>query len=278
VTDGNYQVRLRNTGAAGSEISTPVACTESLQLQSSAPSQEAIVVSKTAGVLCEEDANGGARIDYTVTVSNIGDVTALITTVRDNLPAGVNGADSSKVTNVIPTTGLTRTGTYLEWAVNNTLAVGANMTFTYSINFTETELAAVNNGTLTNNVVVTYGDEGSTYEFDNAVDVEQCLEGGTAGGGSLPATGLFDEGNGPLLLGLILILLGIVANRYSQILQLLGFEAPSRNISQELGDSISSKALSLKDKVLDSLVGRSEEGFKRGVLRRQKDRQKKTRE
>ncbi len=209
VTDGDYDVRLLTNGALGSEVESPIACTEQLSVLSGAEELPAFTVIKTSSHQCT---NGGATLSYQITARNIGNVSANLDFVEDTLPDGIDASSTTQVTGINPTP-TSRSADVIRWDVNQSLAPGETRVFTYNIVLSEAQAIAFSGSTLNNFVLIQYGDNDSTAQFENSITIN-CL----------PDTAIFDE-NPVLLLGLLLIIAGIVINRSGLVLKLFGIES-----------------------------------------------------
>lgn len=198
------------------------ACVQSLNLDTDAPQQPSISVIKSGSTVCQTE--GGATIDYTVTVTNSGSVAGTVNSVVDQLPSQVTS--SSQVSNTVPTASSITADT-ITWTGPFTVNANASITFTYRVTFAQADLNTFTTNQLTNTVTVTYGTENSTATF-TLLTVMSCL----------PATGLFDEPAGLILVGLVLILAGILVNRSGLLLNLFGANVRSSDATSKLMESL----------------------------------------
>lgn len=217
VSNGTYNVRVLTGGTEASLLASPAACTESIQLLASEEVEPAFTVVKSATVTMLQ--NGGAQVNYTITATNISAVSGTLDFVRDTLPTGLDG--TTHVTNVSPSG--TVTATQITWAGPISFTPGQSRQYTFRLNLSAAEVAARTSTGLLNNVTIQFD---TPSQPDNTVsfDLFTPLT-------NLPDTGLFDDNTFLILLGLLLIIGGVLANRYGQVLNWLGFDtvAPKRD-------------------------------------------------
>lgn len=226
LTDGDYDVRLLNNGSRGSEINNPAACTESLSIESTAPEQDVVTIVKSGSYICTED--GGAAITYFVTIRNIGNSNAQVDFVEDTLPSGINASSTTQVDNISPAPS-SRTASTLRWDLNVSLQPNDSTIFTYRVNLNSAQVNSLNGSNLENIAVVQYGDNDSTAQFEHSLYLN-CL----------PNTAIFTD-NPILFVGLMMILLGILVNRGTPVLRLLGFEVGDSGMTAEIGGRIAAE-------------------------------------
>lgn len=217
ITNGTYNVRVLTNGTEASLLASPAACTESIQLLASEEVEPAFTVVKSATVTLLQ--NGGAQVNYTITATNISTVSGTLDFVRDTLPTGLDG--TTHVTNVTPSG--TVTATQITWAGPISFTAGQSRQYAFRLNLSAAEVTARANTGLLNNVTIQFD---TPSQPDNTVsfDLFTPLT-------NLPDTGLFDDNTFLILLGLLLIIGGVLANRYGQVLNWLGFDtvAPKRD-------------------------------------------------
>jgi hypothetical protein len=274
LANGTYYVKQMTNGTTGTRVDSPVACLKPIIVQSTAVPDPAMVITKSATMTAGPSA-GSIYINYSLVARNIGTVPAYVTTIRDDLPPEIDGSNTTQVSNINPSTGVTRTSGYLEWAVNATFAVAEQRTYSYRVFLTAAQAASYGGDCLRNVVDLNYGpdttpgnpSDDSQYQFENYV----CLP--TTGGTPLPSTGLFDEGGLPLWIGLFLILGGILVNRYPYLMNTLGYNVED-NAAMRAGNRLSESLSNTSFRIRQLFFGRTELGFKERLMRSQEKKVK----
>lgn len=202
VADGNYEVRVLLDGST--EVSSPVACTENLQVQSTAEAQPLFSIVKAGNPVCVSD--GSVQINYTLTLTNIGPVSGVADFVRDTLDSSVVSANISP-TNINPSMGsysngiITWTGTTEE----RTFAAGQSKQYSYRITIPSNLVASFSAAGVLNQALVQF-DTATTTDNTDSFDVRTDVSC-TGGSTTIPDTGLFDDGRF-LLIGIVMAIGG----------------------------------------------------------------------
>lgn len=255
VPDGTYEVRVLTDGTIATLVTTPAGCTAQVIVETGEQPEPVFTVTKsngngTAPVAC--NSNGGAVINYTITVRNVSAVSGTVDIVRDVLPTGVNG--TTQITNVTPSG--TVSATQITWTGPFTIAAGATMTFSYTLTLNANQVTAATSGVL-NTVTITY-DTPTTVDNTVSFTLNTLLACITT---NIPDTGIFDNNIGLLIMGLLLILGGVWANRSGPtIYRILGIKLPEEDASGTL---------------LESFLGtRSKDRFENNLMRKVSKKQK----
>lgn len=160
-------------------------------------------IAKTASEECIVDSDGEsiAKLTYTITIKNNGNVTGTITTVTDKLDSKV--VDGS-------VTDISDGGTYsssdrsIKWGQFD-IPAGQTKTLTYSFTVRKDAFGVYDN------VVIVKPSDGADY-VANASITADCVEEPyqpPVEGGKVPDTGLFDESENLVIMGGILLFLGL---------------------------------------------------------------------
>lgn len=195
--------------------------------------------------------NGGATIAFTILVSNNNSSTTNLDFVYDDLPSGLT---SSQVSGLTPSTA-DITDNRITWTVNDGISPNTSSTFSYILTLTKSQITTlVAQGGYKDMVTAQY-DEGSQLNNTITFNLTTALS-------ILPDTGLFDTPYGVIAVGIILILMGLLVNRYGLLLRPLGVgKASSQNGS-------SNTMQRLLEKVgIDLSSDTEEEKFERKVMR-----------
>ncbi len=211
IANGDYDVRILTDGTDNSVVGT-ASCQQSLTADSDAPEEPAFSIIKTSSPVCLE--NGGVRIDYTVTVTNIGPVTGIIDQVTDELDerfvnAGIAPADIEPNYGSYSNGVITWIGSEEEREFNS----GESRDYTYSITIPVNNLLAFIFTGVDNAATVQYDTDTTenntdTFELNTPIecDVPSIIV-------PIPETGLFDDNGRYILIALILITGGLIVYR-----------------------------------------------------------------
>ncbi len=205
VAAGSYDVRVLLDGSTA--LTSPTECLESITVSQTAQAEPLFNVVKSGAVVCEAD--GDARIDYTVTAKNIGSVTGVIDFVEDKYdanavtlgiqPTNINPTYSSVSGGKITWTGDTTARTY---------TAGQSKTFTYSLTIPRANLLTFTAPGVVNQAKLQY-DTSTTQDNSTTFDLRTLLNCTPT---AIPNTGIFDDAR-MLLVGLMFITLGVMVYR-----------------------------------------------------------------
>lgn len=166
ISGGAFDVVLLPDGAS---IEPTASCQSSVTVASS--TEAVFQITKTAAEVCT-DAND-ARIDYTVTVTNVGAVSGVIDQITDTydsvltalgiVPFGLNPSDVSVSNGVI---------TWAGTETDRTFAPGQSRTYSYTFTLTEQQKEGIT--ILTNTATVTY-DTPSQNDLTSTVTLQEIL-------------------------------------------------------------------------------------------------------
>ncbi len=232
ITTGDFDTRLLHDGTIGSIVETPTACTQDLTLNETTQLEPAVSIVKQSSHVCIEPA-GGATINYTITLTNSGEANAFIDQVSDELPTGI--VPATHISNISPAATIpTDQPTRLLWTISENLAPGNSLSFTYKVTLSNTELPSFADG-LNNSASVVF-DTPTTNDNSITFDLGTLLDCGpdTPGTPTIPSTGLFDDVNNVLIIGIGLMLIGIVVNRTNMIGNLFGFKTTGKDATSGL--------------------------------------------
>ena len=147
-----------------------------------------VTITKTSSSSCNTDSTI-ATVSYLITLTNYTDQNATVRSVVDNLDSNMS-VDWINRSSITPAGGVV-TSDGIEWQLNNTtLAPGASLTFSYSVNVPSTAFG------MYTNTVTAYLDPGSVSAYRNT------------NVGCNPDTGLFDSTTSKLVAGGLLVFLG----------------------------------------------------------------------
>jgi hypothetical protein len=210
VADGSYDVRVLLDGTEASLITT-AACQKSLAVDSVAVQEPLFTVVKAGAQVCEAD--GDARIDYTITVRNIGPVEGVIDQVVDTLDSDIVSRNISPTT-ITPSFGTYASGviTWIGTVTDRTYAPNQTKTFTYSITIPESSVINFLSTGVSNQVVVRYdtpSTNDNTTSFDLVTDVT-CQRTVVP---YIPNTAFGDESTRYIMFALLFIIAGLITYR-----------------------------------------------------------------
>lgn len=247
--NGNYSLRYSRSCAMGA-LEAAAACQQAFTVTAGVQENPALSLIKSSAVVTLP--NGNANINYTITITNSGNVAATISPVVDVLPVQVTSA--SQVTATNPQASQI-TADAITWNGPFTVNPNSSIQFTYTLSFTAAEIAAFTSNQLINTVTITNtGTGGGTLSFTLLTLL-----------GALPATGLFDEPAGLMVVGLILIMIGLIINRSGILLNLFGAGVGSTDATTKLVESFlrGETEENRKDKFAAKVVSQQEKKYRK---------------
>lgn len=178
---------------------TGASCQGSRSITANVQTNPAWKIEKSGAGVCLDEVNGvqRARVDYTITITNVGDGTGQLKDLVDTLDSKVQG---SYITNSSITPSASVSGRVITWNLSGTLGQfdpNQSKTFRYSITIPESAF-----GTLTNTAVAT-PESGESFQAVEIVTA-MCSPNGTPPP-EVPDTALFDSAVSKVILGVVLI-------------------------------------------------------------------------
>ncbi|MBL8014984.1 MAG: hypothetical protein JNK26_02245 [Candidatus Doudnabacteria bacterium] len=257
--NGNYSLRYSRSCAMGA-LEAAAACQQAFTVTAGVQENPALSLIKSSAVVTLP--NGNANVNYTITITNSGNVAATISPVVDVLPVQVTSA--SQVTSTNPQASQI-TADAITWNGPFTVNPNSSIQFTYTLSFTAAEIAAFTSNQLINTVTITYNGGGGSSSSSSGGG------GGTLSFtlltllGALPATGLFDEPAGLMVVGLILIMIGLIINRSGILLNLFGAGVGSTDATTKLVESFlrGETEENRKDKFAAKVVSQQEKKYRK---------------
>lgn len=247
--NGNYSLRYSRSCAMGA-LEAAAACQQAFTVTAGVQENPALSLIKSSAVVTLP--NGNANVNYTITITNSGNVAATISPVVDVLPVQVTSA--SQVTATNPQASQI-TADAITWNGPFTVNPNSSIQFTYTLSFTAAQIAAFTSNQLINTVTITNtGTGGGTLSFTLLTLL-----------GALPATGLFDEPAGLMVVGLILIMIGLIINRSGILLNLFGAGVGSTDATTKLVESFlrGETEENRKDKFAAKVVSQQEKKYRK---------------
>lgn len=232
VSAGSYDVRALLDGSTA--LTSPTECLESITISQTAVVEPLFNVVKSGAVVCESD--GDARVDYTITASNIGTVSGVIDFVEDKY-------DANAVTLGIQPTSINPTyssvsGGKITWTGDvaaRTYTAGQSKTFTYTLTIPRANLLTFTAPGVVNQVKLQY-DTSTTQDNSTTFDLRTLLNCTPT---AIPNTGIFDDAR-MLLIGLMFITLGMVVYKSK-----VGYQL-SEKLVGSVYDSVNNKVNNVK--------------------------------
>ncbi|MBN1331405.1 hypothetical protein JW978_00800 [Candidatus Dojkabacteria bacterium] len=200
LANGSYEVEVSFDG--GTTWETIPACIYDFTYDSGEEVEPAFLIVKTGTSVCSTA--GGATLSYTLTVTNLGPGTGIITNVTDEIDDGIQDSWVTGITSSSGMTGSISNGiiTWTGTETQRTFSENESQTFSYTVTIPNANLATLAEG-VENVATVTYDSDQVRYNF--YLD-DLC---GTTG--VLPSTGIVDET--PWILGIAAVLIGMIALR-----------------------------------------------------------------
>jgi hypothetical protein len=213
VPDGTYQVSvlLDSTDNPGSLVTSPTACTETIEVDTAEPAEAAFIVTKSASAVCQE--SGDAQVDYTITVTNAGEGTGTLSSIVDTIDTDVFNAG-------IAPFNISDSGSYAAGEITwdpagigeDSYTAGQSREYTFSITIPEDELPNYQFDGVDNAVTITdSNDDTATFETNTVMD---CELPEVVSAVEIPATGIIDDEIRYILVGMLMILTGLIFLRY----------------------------------------------------------------
>lgn len=208
IANGTYDVRVILDG--GSEITTPSACTETLQVQSNAEQQPLLNIIKAGTPVCQS--NGSVLINYVITARNIGPVSGVVDFVRDSLDTSIISAGITP-TNINPSFGVLNSGiiTWTGSVADRTFTAGQSKQYTYQILIPQAQVANFSATGVKNQALVQF-DTSTTTDNTDSFDVRTPVNCSTTPPKEIPNTGIFDDGRF-ILIGVLMTITGVYIYR-----------------------------------------------------------------
>ncbi len=206
IPNGTYDVRVLLDGIT--DLTSPAACTETIQVSSSAQESPLFDILKQSAAVC---VNGGnQQINYTITVSNVGPVTGTIDFVRDTLDSNVVALGISP-TNINPAFGTYASGviTWTGTVADRTFTTGQVKQYTYMITIPQNQLINFVSTGVRNQALVQY-DTPTSNDNTDSFDVRTFMNCTING---IPTTGILDDPR-LFLVGIAFMILGYMAYKH----------------------------------------------------------------
>ncbi|MBD3280794.1 hypothetical protein GF389_04705 [Candidatus Dojkabacteria bacterium] len=202
LANGSYEVEVSFDG--GTTWDDTAACIYDFTYSATEAVEPTFLIVKTGNSVCSTA--GGATLSYTLTVTNLGPGSGVITSVTDDLDSDVQDSWVTNITSSSGVTGTVSSGT-ITWAgteEQRTFTENETQTYSYTINVPTSSLSIVEEG-VENMATVVYGDDQVRYSFY----LDDLCGTDTTVGGTLPSTGIMDET--PWILGISAMLVGLIA-------------------------------------------------------------------
>lgn len=209
VPDGTYNVRVLLDGTNATAITSPAGCLESITVDAAAAEEPIFTVVKQGSLVCQT--NNNARIEYTITVTNVGPVPGSIDFVRDTLDSGVVALGITP-TDIVPSFGVYSAGqiTWVGTPADRAFTPGQVKTYTYAITIPAAQVTAFRTNGVNNTVQVQY-DTGTTTDNVTEFDLTTPM---TCSVIVIPVTSIFTDSTRFLLLGMVFMIGGYIVYRY----------------------------------------------------------------
>jgi len=203
INAATYNVDVLLDGS--SQVVDASACTETITIEEDVQQEPVFSIVKSGSEVCLADES--ARIDYQVTVTNIGPVEGTFDTVTDTPDSTLVNLGVTP-SNINPTYGTFASGviTWTGDASDRTLAPGATMSYSYSMVLPSSLVSNFQTVGVDNEAQVNYDDDSSSFSLNVPITCTvTSTTGGTTGVTQIPDTALDDSG--VYILGAVMMML-----------------------------------------------------------------------